>query len=188
VLTEEQIAPKRAVPILRTAYHQLGELGFYEGLHVQLVYGTVIDMGSMAPLHANAIRALTRAFVTHSGPAIEVMVQLPIAAADDSEPEPDFAFIRQIKTPSDDHPTTALLVVEVADTSLRLDLGPKAALYAECKVPEYWVIDLKARSTVVHRVPRRGMYSSVRRVPWANLLTSTGVAGLSLRLGDILGA
>ena len=90
VLTAEQIAPKRAVPILRTTYHQLGELGVYAGRRVQLVYGTVIDMSPMGTPHANAIRMLNRSFVTHTAPDIDVMVQLPIAAADDSEPEPDF--------------------------------------------------------------------------------------------------
>lgn len=186
VLTAEQIAPKQAVPILRTTYHQLGELGVYAGRRVQLVYGTVIDMSPMGTPHANAIRMLNRCFVTHTAPDIDVMVQLPIAAADDSEPEPDFAFIPQLKRATEDHPSTALLVVEVADSSLKLDLGPKSSLYAECRVPEYWVVDLKARSTVVHRVPRRGKYTSVRRVAWSAVLTSTAVAGLSIKLTDIL--
>ena len=69
---------------------------------------------------------------------------------------------------------------------LKLDLGPKATLYAQCRVPEYWVLDLAARSTVVHRAPRRGKYSSVRRVPWSTLLSSTSVAALSVRFADVL--
>jgi Uma2 family endonuclease len=186
VLTAEEIAPKRAVPILRTTYHQLGELGVYQGRRVQLIYGTVIDMSPMGTPHANAIRVLNRFFVSNTPANIDVMVQLPLAAAVDSEPEPDFAFVRALKGPSEDHPSTALLVVEVADSSLKLDLGPKATLYAECKVPEYWVIDLKTRSTAVHRAPKKGKYTSVRRVPWATALTSDAL-GLTVRLGDLLG-
>ena len=185
MLTAEQIAPKQAVPILRTTYHQLGELGVYQGRRVQLIYGTVIDMSPMGTPHANAIRLLTRYFVKGAPEEVEVMVQLPLAAAVDSEPEPDFAFIRQLEGPTEDHPSTALLVVEVADSSLKLDLGPTASLYAECRIPEYWVIDLKARSTVVHRLPKKGMYSSVRRVPWSSTLTSDPT-GLSVKFAELL--
>ena len=186
MLTAEQIAPNRAFPTLRKTYHQLGELGVYQGRRVQLLYGTVIDMSSMGTPHANAIRVLTRYFVTHTSKAMDVMVQLPIAASDESEPEPDFAFVPSRPVSEDDHPATALLVVEVADSSLKLDLGVKALLYAECGVPEYWVLDLKARSTVVHRAPRRGKYTSCRRVPWTSLLKSISVPSLSLRFAPIL--
>ena len=70
-----------------------------------------------------------------------------------------------------DHPSHAYLVIEVAETTLRTDLGLKRVLYALGGVAEYWVVDLKARSTVVHRVPRRGKYTSVRRVAWSAVLT-----------------
>lgn len=68
MLTAEQIAPRRAVPILRTTYRQLTELGAYQGRRVQLLYGTVIDMSSMGTPHAMAIRLLLRYFVTQTPP------------------------------------------------------------------------------------------------------------------------
>ena len=104
----------------------------------------------------------------------------------ENERPSDFAFVPSRPVSEDDHPATALLVVEVADSSLKLDLGVKALLYAECGVPEYWVLDLKARSTVVHRAPRRGKYTSCRRVPWTSVLKSISVPSLSLRLAPIL--
>jgi Uma2 family endonuclease len=186
VLSAEQLAPKRAVPILRTTYHQLAELGAYEGRRVQLINGTVVDVSSLGTPHANAIRVLNRYFVSHTRPELDVMVQLPPAASNDSEPEPDFAFVPRLTGEQQDHPASALLVIEVADSSLRLDLGPKAAVYAQCKVPEYWVIDLAARSTVVHRAPRGAKFASVPRVPWGSTLCSTSLPELSVRLADLL--
>lgn len=186
MITAEQIAPIRAVPLLRTEYHQLAKAGAYAGRRVQLIFGTVIDMSAMGTEHAQTIRALIRHFVTSAPAELDVMVQLPIAAADDSEPEPDFAFVPHESKGAADHPRVARLLVEVADTSLKLDLGPKAQLYAASKVPEYWVIDLNARTTVVYRTPRRGKYTSVRRVPWTALLRSTAVPSLSVRLTEHL--
>ena len=52
-----------------------------------------------------------------------------------------------------DHPTTALLIVEVADTSLRHDTTVKADLYAELGVLDYWVLDLSSRRLLVFRNP-----------------------------------
>ncbi len=52
MLIAEQIAPKQAVPIFRTTYHLLGQLGVYQGRRVQLIYGTVIDMSPMGTPHA----------------------------------------------------------------------------------------------------------------------------------------
>lgn len=114
-------------------------------------------------------------------------MQLPLAAADDSEPEPDFAIIPASSGIPDDHPPTALLVIEVADTSLKLDLGPKALLYAQCGVPEYWVVDVTAETTVVHTDPRAGRYRRVRRIAWSRPVRSVSVLGVEVRIAALLG-
>jgi len=167
-------------------YRQMGEVGLFEGRRVQLIDGVVVDMGAMGTPHAEAIRVLTRVFVTLAGSEVDVMVQLPIAASEVSEPEPDFSFVPRLQAPAEDHPATALLAIEVADSSLKFDLGRKARLYAETGVPEYWVIDLKARSTVVHLTPRRGRYASVKKVPWTSPLTSTSLPSITVRFAELL--
>ncbi len=82
----------------------------------------------------------------------------PFAAAaldDDSEPEPDVAIV--VGEPRDyvrGHPSTAALVVEAADSSLRLDRRLKAGLYARAGLQEYWIVNLVAGALEVHRAPR----------------------------------
>lgn len=186
MLTMEQVAPHRLVPMKRATYHRLGELGEYQGRRVQLVFGSVIDMSPMGTPHRNAIRVLNRFFVELAPREFDVMVQLPLAVADDSEPEPDFAFVPRL-VEADEEFVEAQLVVEVSDSSLKLDLGPKARLYAEANVPEYWVIDLAGHGTVVHRGPKGGKYRSVRRVPWSRSLTSSVIPQLSVRFDEVLG-
>ncbi len=182
-----RVAPPSPWRLTRARYHQLGELGVFDGRRVQLLEGTVFDMSPMGSPHSTAIRVLNRVLTSATVDlGLDVMVQLPLAASDDSEPEPDFAII---PTPVDeltDHPPTALLVIEVADSSLKLDLGLKAALYAACRVPEYWVIDLNGGTTVVHRRPGRSGYGSTRRVPWDKELKSSAVPSVKLTLSTVL--
>jgi hypothetical protein len=83
-----------------------------------------------------------------------------LALADDSEPEPDIAVV-----PAGDydraHPAQALLVVEVAESSLQKDRGVKAALYATAAIPEFWLVNLAEKIVEVHRTPRAGRYDVI---------------------------
>jgi Uma2 family endonuclease len=54
-----------------------------------------------------------------------------------------------------------VLVVEVADASLRFDLGAKARLYAQGGVAEYWVVDVANEKLHVHRKPSERGYGWV---------------------------
>jgi Uma2 family endonuclease len=81
-----------------------------------------------------------------------------------SEPEPDIAVLSKsgleyvsANPPASDVP----LVIEISDSTLAFDLGPKARLYARAEIPEYWVFDINERRLIVHRDPRSGCYSSV---------------------------
>lgn len=171
----------------RRWYHRLGELGWFNGHRVQLLNGEVVVYPRARPPHSTAIRVLNRVLTSATVDlGLDVMVQLPLAASDDSEPEPDFAIIPTPEDELTDHPPTALLVIEVADSSLKLDLGLKAALYAACRVPEYWVIDLNGGTTVVHRRPGRSGYGSTRRVPWDKELKSSAVPSVKLTLSTVL--
>ncbi|MCS7191059.1 MAG: Uma2 family endonuclease, partial [Fimbriimonadales bacterium] len=70
------------------------------------------------------------------------------------EPEPDIAVVEgSHETYADHHPTTALLVVEFADTSLEYDRREKLSLYAKAGIPEYWIVNLKANTLEVYREP-----------------------------------
>ena len=51
------------------------------------------------------------------------------------------------------HPITAVLVVEVSDTTLAMDRTTKAALYARAGIEDYWIINLPDGVLEVHRQP-----------------------------------
>ena len=125
--------------------------------HVQLLDGEIIQMTPQGALHRTAVTLVAEAVRAILPPGYHVQVQAPLAISDDGEPEPDVAVIQgAIRDFATRHPTTALLVVEVADTSLALDRGRKKAAYARARIPEYWILNLPDRSLEVHRDPEPG--------------------------------
>jgi Uma2 family endonuclease len=72
-----------------------------------------------------------------------------------NDPGPDLAVVTgSIRDYATKTPTTAVMVVEVSDTTLSIDTTTKAELYATAGVPEYWVIDLVNNQLLVFRNPQ----------------------------------
>ena len=87
---------------------------------LELIEGELVMMAPHGSLHATAIGLVNRALTRVFGEDCIVQCQLPLAIADDSEPEPDVAVVEgEIANYRHAHPSAALLVVEVADDSLR---------------------------------------------------------------------
>jgi Uma2 family endonuclease len=87
-------------------------------------------------------------------PSWQIRVQAPLALDAESEPEPDVAVVPG--GPRDylaAHPSRPALLVEVAESSLALDRGPKASLYARAGVADYWLVNLVDERLEVHRGP-----------------------------------
>jgi Uma2 family endonuclease len=138
----------------RREYQDLAEAGFLsEDDHVELIDGEIIRMSPQNTPHAVAVR-LARRVLQRVFPSDEYLVdeQLPLALGPHSEPEPDVSVIEG--HPRDflgNHPSSAVLVVEVADASLQFDRNTKRALYARHDLPEYWIVNLVDRQLEVHR-------------------------------------
>ena len=82
-----------------------------------------------------------------------VRVRQPFAALELSEPEPDLALVARADYGSA-HPERAYLIVEVAESSLARDRGVKLRIYADCGVPEYWIVDPEAESILAQALDR----------------------------------
>lgn len=146
----------------RAEYRRIGKLGLLGSEpRAELVEGIIYDKPRQCPEHATGLQLAGEALRPLCPPGSFLRAQMPLALSHDSEPEPDVAVVPG--SPLDysrSHPTTALLVVEVADSSLRKDRGPKRDLYARVGIPEYWIVDLAGRTLEVYRDPVQGIYRS----------------------------
>jgi Uma2 family endonuclease len=162
MLTDAELAPDRVRPLLRVEYDRLVESGAFEDEKVELLEGVLVTMSPQKPPHAHTVQQLSAVLaVALNGRAI-VRSQLPMALSDDSEPEPDVAVVRRDDY-SRQHPSEALLVVEVALASLRRDRLVKARLYARAQVMEYWLVDVASREVEVYRQSDGARFTSVTR-------------------------
>lgn len=160
-------SPFRTRRWTREEYDRLIELDvLHEDDPIELVEGRMIVAEPQNDPHARAVELAGDALRAAFGAGWRIRVQLPMALGQDSEPEPDIVIIRG--TPFDappGHPTVASLVVEVADSSLRLDRGLKARVYARAGIPECWIVNLAERVVEIYREPvsdspRRAAYRS----------------------------
>jgi len=134
-------------------FHDMGDRGCFEGRRASLINGVIVEEGPMNPPHAIAatktedlIRDLFRG-------AHHVRVAKPLVLGQTTDPEPDVAVV--VGKPGDytSHPHTAVLVIEVSDTSLARDITTKAEAYATGGILDYWVLDVDGRRLLVFRDP-----------------------------------
>ncbi len=136
--------------------------GFFEDdERIELLDGVIVQMTPQGMGHAAAIERLTHLLVLALAPRARVRVQLPYAASDLSEPEPDLAVVPP-GDPEQSHPDRSLLLVEVAESSLSKDRRVKTRIYATAGVPEYWIVDVSGRTIEVRTEPGEGNYRRVR--------------------------
>lgn len=152
----------------RADYHRMAEAGILgERDRVELIYGEIIEMSPIGNPHLVCVDRLNLGLTPRLQGTAIVRVGGSIPLSDDGEPQPDIVVLRWRDDVYEHPPATpadVLLIIEVADSSLAYDRQVKARLYAEARVPEYWLWDLNGRSVIVHREPGPDGYQSVTRV------------------------
>lgn len=141
-------------------YHRMIEAGIINERHVELIAGEIIEMSPESPFHhflnlssADYLRSLlgSKAVISEAHPI----------TLSDSEPEPDIAILRPPITNYKNrhpYPEDIYWLIEIADTTLKKDLGVKKNLYARVGIAEYWVIDIKSQLLNVFQNPRENDY------------------------------
>ena len=178
----------------------MGEAGiFSEDDRVELIEGEVVEMTPIGKGHFESVYRLTRLLSrwvfldapSHYGGAeaerLGVSVQNPLALVIDSEPQTDLVLVRRSEG-SEGVPTPeeALLVVEVADTSLAYDKNTKLPLYAAAGILEAWLIDLNADAFEVYSEPGPEGYGRVARIRRGERVVSATLPGLAFDASEAL--
>jgi Uma2 family endonuclease len=136
-------------------YEQLIALGLLEGKHVELIQGEILNMASMGEPHALTIMQLNYALLPHFNPGtgFHLRIQMPLTLpALTSEPEPDIAIVvLDTSTNEAGRPTSASLIIEMAESSLAYDRDRKGPLYAAAGIQKYWLVNLPERCLEVYR-------------------------------------
>ena len=152
----------------------------------ELIGGEVVPMSPKGNRHELVKAALQQFwFPRIVGTPISLITETTLYISADEFLEPDFLFWPRSTPLKDITAGSALLIVEVADTSLGYDLGVKAPIYARLGLPELWVVNAQTLVTVVHRQPGPAGYADIRDAGPSELLEPMHAPQLAVRLDTL---
>ncbi len=187
-MTEQLPLSTSPVPYRLTVedFFRLDAAGAFAGYgKTELIRGEVFYMNAQHRPHARAKAAVydaIRDWIRITGSDLTILSEATVAMPPHSAPEPDLILTSE---PDGEGPVpigSVRLLVEIADTTQQHDLRVKSALYAENGVPEYWVVDLKAKQ--IHRMsaPTADGYTSHDQTALSGRIEAATVAGLVVEM------
>ncbi len=176
-----------AIRWTRDEYYRIASSGVFAERRVELIRGEVIEMTPQDGRHATGVTLADRILQRVLGDGFVVRSQLPLALGLDSDPEPDIAIVEgDPRDYVEEHPSGAVLVVEISSSSLGHDRTTKMSLYAEAGIPEYWIVNLVDRNLEVYRQPAADGYAERRVVGATETISSLVHPESSIDVADLL--
>lgn len=171
-------------------FERMGQVGIlHEDDRVELIDGEIREMTAIGPPHAASVNRANQVLMRLTSGRALVSPQNPVRLNLFNEPAPDLVLLR----PRDDfyrhaHPGPAdiLLIVEIADSSLRYDREVKGEIYARYGVVEYWLVDLGAGTVTSYSAPEDGRYRVVAVHTRVDALSPKALPDCSVAVADLL--
>jgi Uma2 family endonuclease len=175
----------RKVKLTIADFLRLNDAGAFDAYSkTELIDGEIVAVNSQFTGHAR-FKSLLSYRIQHALettlPDYVALVEVSVAIPPQGFPEPDIVITNFKETGRVPVPVEMIaFIVEIADSTLRFDLGKKAKLYAAASVPEYWVADLQGG--IMHQLwmPVGKQYTQRREVPFGQRVESTTIAGLGV--------
>jgi len=173
-------------------YYRMGEAGIFgEDNRVELIDGAVIDMAPISQPHAGIVSALCEVLVLASSHRHIVWPQNSIRLDRWNVPQPDLAVLRRrpdfYSRGERAGAADVLLIVEVADFSLKYDQLVKLPLYARAGIPELWIVDVQRRTLDAYRKPAGDAYAEASTHFAGELLAPAMAPEIVVRLDMVFG-
>lgn len=172
----------------RAQYDRMIEAGvFGPEERLELLDGEIVDMAPQRGRHATAVTLVHEALRAFFGADYTLRIQLPFSLDDRSEPEPDIAVVPgRPRDYRDNHPASAVLIVEVADTTLAYDRIRKLAAYARAGIPEYWILDIEGETLEACRRPVGDSYGDRRILKPVDRIAPAAAASGDIAVADLM--
>lgn len=171
-------------------FNKLAAMELFEGdgingERLELLGGEIVAMSPKGSRHELVRNTLLVFWYRNRNSRASILGETPVLLDDISQPLPDLMVLAPGIELSDVKADADLLVVEVADTSLAKDTGPKAQLYAAAGIRDYWVINAETLVTTVFRDPSDAGYRSRTDVTPDQTLTPLAAAELAIALDEL---
>ena len=172
-------------------YDRMAKVGILDpDARLELLEGEIVEMSPVGERHIACVNRANRLFTKRLDERAIVSIQNALPISEDSEPQPDVVLLR----PRDDFYAEkkgswedALLVIEIADTSLRRDRDIKLPLYAKAGVVELWIEDLKRNTIFVYREPGPTTYATKLTFQRDDSISPVAFPDVVFRVSDLIG-
>jgi len=172
-------------------YYRMAEVGILKpDDRVELIDGEIIEMSPIGDRHAGCVNRATHLFTSRLGNRVVVSIQNPLQLSKFTEPEPDVVVLK----PQADYYASkkvwaedALLVIEVADTTLSFDRRVKVPRYAAAGVPEVWIENLQDDTLLVFRDLAGTQYKTSLALRRGETIIPVALPDVIFSVEDLLG-
>ncbi len=172
-------------------FYRLAEMGVYSHTdRVELIEGEIVEMSPIGSNHAGCVDYLNGILSRHLGSKAIIRGQNPIRFDSLSEPLPDIVVLKYREDYyRSKHPEAkdALLIIEVADSSLDHDRNRKVPLYAQNGIEEVWIVNLLAREIEVYRHPEGERYKEIKQYHAGQTISPMAFPEVCLSVEEIIG-
>ncbi len=156
-----------------------------EDERLELISGEIVPMSPKGEQHEALKAVLLELWYRTKPQGIMLIPETTLRLSKDTYLEPDIVFYRRSDGLANLNAETALLVVEIADSSLDYDMNLKPRIYSGFGVVELWVIDVARLQTRIHRKPTPTGYRSITDCRGDEELSASFVPGLTLTLSSL---
>ncbi|NEP37828.1 MAG: Uma2 family endonuclease [Okeania sp. SIO2H7] len=169
-------------------YHKMIDCGILTPeSHVKLLEGSIVEMYSQRAPHAATTQGTSDYLKSQLSQQAYIRMQLPVTLST-SEPEPDIAVVRiDMKDYGVRHPSAEeiFFLIEISDTTLRIDRQEKTLIYAGANIPEYWVLDVVQRQVYIYRHPTSQGYQSEAVLSHSDIINPLSFPSVSLSVTEM---
>jgi Uma2 family endonuclease len=186
---QERVAGVQRYRFTVDEFMRMGEAGIFTGDdRVELIDGEILEMTPIGSLHAGLVSRLNELIVTRPAGKAYVGIQNPVRLDHHTEPQPDLVVARRRESfYTDRHPEPGdiLLIIEVADSSLRYDRLEKVPRYGKAGVPETWLVDVDAVIVAAYTGPCPDGYANRQVRHRGDEIVATRAPEIRLSVDDI---
>ena len=179
-----------ARPFTADEFQDMEKFGIlHEDDRLELIDGKIIIMSPIGDPHEIGTDWLNRLLNRRLGDNAMVRVQGAVRLNIHTAPQPDIIVYRMrpiTETPTPIPPSDVYLIIEVANTSLRYDSGPKLARYAAAGIPEVWIANLRNRQVAAHTDPVGDQYTTTRTYHPGQTITPQAFPDIALPINDFM--
>jgi Uma2 family endonuclease len=191
IIRPSEIIPE-VVPLTVEALRVLDDQGFFDNdpNRYELIDGFLIMTPPPGSNHRfterRAAKALFRALIAKAlDEDLSVQTGGAFQIGDKTLLGPDLVVIQESNAPTDPAPSDVIIMVQIAWSSRERDLKAKADLYAGAGIEDYWVLDVPAKTVIVHRDPEGGIYQSVQTFAAPASISALREPRLSIAVADL---